>query len=223
MAVPNTGGKLIANVTGNITDFEALEIGDYVIGAYYLGATSNVVGTFGDRFFRTGEESPYAGRPTNVTAKGNAFYWIKVSNGLLVADRVVQNTISWDKLNEAEFIEGKPFTLSGMAGIIRSLGGGNTYATVDGQPSTTNTGSGGWPTNNEWDTYILNKDYGTGAGRDDIWHFNATSFVQETRKDDTSRLYRGLSMANNLSFIRSDYANTTYGFRPAFEYQEVTP
>lgn len=210
MAVPNTGGVLRTSIAD-------MQVGDYIACNY-----STINGFYQIGVVNT--EIPLAGVTYSASQNNyGTFYFTKVDKGLLISDRVVSNTISWDQLNALEYIQGKANSLGNKSGSIRSLGGGNSYASATGTSDTADAGLGAWPTDNEWDTYIAKKDYGTGAGRDDIWHFNAGSFVQETRNGNTSRVYRGKSMANNLGFILYDHTNAAFGFRPVFEYQEVTP
>lgn len=226
MPVPNTGGQLRSRIAD-------MEIGDYIVWK------SN-----GSAYIMDGSTEGYTERP--VTGASDAampyamtyWYGIKVDQGLIVADRVIHTSISWNQLNSWGLIEGKPLTLlDGTIGIYRSLGGGNAFADADGGRKITDQGFGGWPTNNEWDTYIVKKDYGNGAGRDDVWHYwGVTTWCNETPSNgvaeaaNTSRVSRGAwkdgsytygnekTMKNYGSGVSSQYI----GFRPVFEYREVT-
>lgn len=80
--------------------------------------------------------------------------------------------------------------------------------------------------------YIVQKDYGTGSGRDDVWHWNSTlTWVQETRTPSITPTYSLLRIVrgNTKPYINpvygfgwdaSNIASIQYGFRPVFEYKE---
>lgn len=77
-----------------------LEIGDCIPCRYT--ATSGVLGTFMDLGSCVASEIPTTGTAT----PDGLFYFIKVAPGLLIADRVVQNALSWTTLANAGFVEG---------------------------------------------------------------------------------------------------------------------
>jgi hypothetical protein len=79
-----------------------MQIGDYIPCTYVAG-TSGAIGTFSNLGVLTGTEIPV----TSSATPNGMFYWIKVDKGLLVSDRCVQSSISWDTLNTNGFIEGK--------------------------------------------------------------------------------------------------------------------
>ena len=207
-----------------------MEVGDYIVWK------SN-----GSAYIMDGSTEGYTERPVigaSDTAMPYAMtYWygIKVDQGLIVSDRVIHTSISWTQLNTWELIEGKPLTLlDGTLGVFRSLGGGNAFADANGNRATTDQGFGGWPTNNEWDTYIVKKDYGNGAGRDDVWHWTNHkwgTWVQETpsglmNSSNSRRVIRGtngsVAKVDGLAFDTATSISSYMGFRPVFEYREVT-
>lgn len=212
MAVPNTGGILRTSIAD-------MQVGDYISCLY--NADTKSFSRIGDV---PGGQMPYTG----ITAGSNWFYFIKVDGesghgSLLIADRVCHNTISWDSLNQNNYIQGKPLTLSKVSGILRSLGGGNSYADASGNSSTVDKGLGAWPTDNEFDQYVA----GMFNGADDVWHNSSIlSWANETPITgvgvNTTRVIRGNA---NYVFSRTSSNNTqpNVGFRPVFEYQEVTP
>jgi len=221
MPVPATTGKLR-------TKIEDMQIGDYIVCDYT--ASSGIAGTFSNFGGTEGTEIPVTG---SVTPNGT-FYFIIVAKsnngGLLVADRVIQHSISWDKLNSNKLIQGKPETLGGVSGIIRSLTGGVAYADVNGNKSTTDQGTGlTFPTINEFDKYILGFDQTkiqSGKTLADVFHHDVIkTWTQDTPiisiAASTNRVARGgTTGTNNFSYLSSSTANTTVGFRPVFEYQE---
>lgn len=380
MAVPATTGQLRTNIAD-------MEIGDYISCNYQ--AASGAQGTFSNLGKPAGTEIPVSGTAT----PNGTFYYVKVQNGILVADRCVQVSRSWDSINSNKCIQGLPWdagniiptmtsntSLGGIAsassfyknddmnnawhafdgiissdftnfwesnnelpawlqyqfsepkkvkqytltcsakqtdsmasswqflgsndgkdwtildqvsnvswavgekktfnisepgfymyyrilatacignftwvriaelqmldavGTIRSLTGGVAYADKDGNKSTTDQGYGGWPTNNEWDKYIVNfpqEKIQEGKTLDDIFHWNGiNSWCQDTlangiainklatsvTSDNTRRIHRGsYSEADPNRLItdfwasKSSYTGSIIGFRPVFEYKE---
>lgn len=204
---PNTGGQLR-------TRLEDMEIGDYI----QLNMNWSVLWP---STFNLGSGG-FAELPvTGSSSPTGFFYAIKVKRGTLISDRVLLHSVSWDTLNNAELIQGMPsVSLPGV--IVRSLGGGNSPATADGNSSAINTGNGAWPVDNEWDRYIV----GMFEGRDDVWHWsNAYSWCQDTPTlaygDSGRRIYRGYTTgANGISRNASATVSNAVGFRPVFQYQE---
>lgn len=241
MAAPNTGGQLRTKIAD-------MQVGDYIHVRHHYNS-SNKIHLFeywGNPAIANLSEIPVNGRDKTASQYVAKAYFIKADKGLLICDRIVTNTISWDELNSSDYIEGKTLEIKidsinfangggysnfNQAGIIRSLGGGNSYATADGKSSTTDTGNGAWPIDNEWDTYIVKKDYGTGAGRDDIWHWKqgVRTLTQDTHVSaSANRTFRGTSntttgLITETGAVGSSSAQALNGFRPVFEYQEVTP
>jgi len=111
--------------------------------------------------------------------------------------------------------------------LISSLSGGCAYADANGNATTSDQNLGGWPTTNEWDTYIVNSDLGgkITKGDDNVWHWsNLYSWTKDTPITsigaNTNRVYRGKDSNNKLLQIAGSTANTTIGFRPVLEYIE---
>ncbi|GEA16820.1 hypothetical protein E308F_30660 [Moorella sp. E308F] len=360
MGVPATSGQLR-------TSLFDMQIGDY-IACRYTATTSGAVGTFRELGTCIASEIPVTGSAT----PDGLFYFIKVDKGLLIADRVVQHSISWNTLNNGDFIKGKLwlfntakaslpagttlvsgtsviavtdgiirhssnnfyvdnqnlFFSSGETAVIlemveeviinqlfvnpavgyssavgefnmlkdfelyvsndkinwtlifsgscpssplggpfiysitsqipykyyklkglstyysgiglgevainphyisyRSLSSGCAYADANGNSATTDQGYGGWPTNNEWDKYIVNSNLGGKIipGDNNVWHWsNLYTWVQDTPITtigaSSNRIYRGKDSVNKLLQIASSTANTTIGFRPVLEYLEL--
>lgn len=230
MTVPATTGQLR-------TKIEDMQIGDYIACNYT--ASNGAVGTFSN-LGTEGTEIPVS----SSAAPNGTFYFVKVAKGLLVADRVVQVSISWDTLNAGKFIEGKTMTLGTTSGILRSLTGGVAYADENGNKSLTEQGYGGWPTNNEWDKYIVNfpqDKIHPGKTLDDVFHWmGVASWCQDTAingmqinktsqnvvTNSTRRICRG-SHSDTSEMLVTDVWATPYGyvdrkvgFRPVLEYKE---
>ena len=126
--------------------------------------------------------------------------------------------------------------------IIRSLSGGCAYADANGNKSLTNASKGAWPTNNEWDKYIVNSDLKgkMTKGDDNIWHYKSShlcSWVKETPINGTwndglghtgassnvYRINRGYfsdGTWQDVNFGTSSVANVNFGFRPVLNYVE---
>lgn len=160
-------------------NLEEMEIGD-TIPCEYTAPTSGQVGTFQN----LGAATKDLNSPESSATPDGSFYFIKVDKGLLIADRVVQHSISWDSLNEVKMIEGEPWLYDGTnTGLIRSLTGGVAYLDSSGGLATTDQGLGAYPPINEWDKYIVKSDLGgkITPGDDNVWHKNNNqSYMQET-------------------------------------------
>ncbi|MEC0306888.1 hypothetical protein P4H67_08975 [Paenibacillus lautus] len=215
-----------------------MQIGDYIYGFYDKSLSRWGVGA------QKGPEYPINGQAAAAFDTGY-FYYIKVDIGLLVADRVVQHSVTWDSLNgSSRIIQGRPEVFEGISGTLRSLTGGVAFTDAKGDFSLTDMGLGGWPTNNEWDKYIANFPVTIiqlGKNLDDVFHWREVqSWCQETpvtgltgphvfHATPAARVRRG----NPKAFNNSDYPITSVsptlssqsfnyiGFRPVFEYKEV--
>lgn len=104
MAIPATSGMLRTKV-------EDMEIGDYIACKVTTAGTAST-----DSFYDLGEtvsnEVPYGGLVYTTKTLTGTFYFVKVDRGVLVADRPVLNTISWDALNESKLIQGTNFGIN---------------------------------------------------------------------------------------------------------------
>lgn len=367
-------GYLPHQFLNQVSNIDDMEVGD-CIPCRYTSTTSGAVGTFSELGTCVSGDIPVTGTAT----PDGLFYFIKVDKGLLLCDRVVQHTISWDTLNTGKYVEGKilliplgsftnpipvmtsNITPSGVASastitsgldaykafdgatntgwsaatstttgwlkyqfptpkiimkytildfgliarnpkswtfegsndgttwivldtqsnatwtlgvkneylinnsnayiyyrinitanngdatylqigelqmlecpsgflsyIIRSIAGGCAYAGADGNSSTTDQSKGGWPTNNEWDKYIVNSDLKgkINKGDNNIWHWSTIgTWCKETPilaiNTNTVRTRRGNTVVNGtLLGSGSSNAITGSGFRPVLEYIE---
>jgi hypothetical protein len=213
MPVPATNGQ-------EKTSISDMQVGDYI--PMFYDSTLPV----GQRYLigKNGKsEMP-------VTSHSNPsfgyWYFIKVDKGLLIADRNIQHSVTWDSLHSAKFIQGQPSIIDGKNGIIRSLSGGVAFSDTYGNISGVNYDAGVYPEDNEWDKYIVNKIYGFGGkGDDNVWHWNG---IASWMKESSSTLYkfgyyrviRGNYLNNFFDAISSNTTSTTIGFRPVFEYKE---
>ena len=132
------------------------------------------------------------------TVSGKELQWVKLKNGLLVADRCVCTEISWEQLHNAGFVFGTPVTMDGETYLCRCL----KVGVQDHEP-------------NEWDVAL--DETGEDNG---LWHWDEALFWgQETFEYSSSfRTVRGWAHARLWDI--DDVANRSpyTGFRPALEY-----
>lgn len=231
MAVPATTGQLRERV-------EDMELGDYIKCGAVRGSTmaNTVVYNFGSGAPASSGEIPVSGLGTTA-GLGGTFYFVKVDKGLLIADRVIFNSITWDQLNSKQWIEGVPFE----SGSIRSLSGGVLYSDSNGNKSNADLGYGAFPSINEWDKYIMKSNLGSKAtpNDDNVWHHhNVFCWAKETpalgswttnkgtalSATSSSRIVRGFEKRDDnrgVAFTGSSASQSYIGFRPVFEYKEV--
>lgn len=236
MGVPATTGVLRENLSD-------MEIGDYILCYYSYHGLGVLSAYSGGLLWGLGSTAG----PRELSLSGNGaspgnyshfFYFVKVAKGILVADRVCQHTITWNTLNTGKAIEGIEHKFNGsdsaignkdVKGYIRSLSGGVSRADDKGNMSLVDNGYGGWPSNNEWERYIVNFPADLiqiGMQLDDVFHWrNVATWCQDTPvlgiSNSGNRTWRGLSVSNFFGGGVSNYSGATLGFRPVFEYGEV--
>ena len=131
------------------------------------------------------------------TISSFAIQWVRLSNGLLVADRCICNNVSWEQLNASGLVFGKVIQIDGSWYLCRCLKVG---------------AKGG--DSNEWDVALAE------AGEDDgIWHWKGQYFWgQETPEGwASSRAVRGYYSARLWSYYYVSNRFVYVGFRPALE------
>ncbi|WP_340401296.1 hypothetical protein [Paenibacillus sp. FSL H8-0079] len=230
MAVPATTGQLREKLSD-------MEIGDYIVWKYDNTINGYIFGGSTTGY----TEIPLTGNPLASMPLKYFWYVIKVDRGLLIADRVVNNTITWDWLNSNKFVEGSPRIISETSGIVRSISGGVGYADANGKLSMKDLGLGAFPNNNEYDKYIMKSSLGGKAtpNDDNVWHHhNVFCWAKETpvlgswttnkgtalTANSTSRIVRGFESRDDnrgVAFTGGSASQNYIGFRPAFEYKEV--
>lgn len=97
----DSNGYLLHPILNQKTNIEDMEIGDCIPCKYFTGASGSP-GYFSELGTCIANEIPIS---STATPNG-LFYFIKADKGLLIADRVVQHSIAWDKLNAVKYIEG---------------------------------------------------------------------------------------------------------------------
>ena len=174
------------------------------------------------------------------SADANKLQWVKIKDGdktLLICDRVILVSVSWDDLNGQGYVTGKTITIDGTKYKCRLLTGGSNRRNNDWY-------AGGTPTNNEWDRFITREEVITGlpapvssdldtnlnttdhsSTHNQLWHWvGVYSWCQETWAENASnRATRGYSSARNWNNNSSGSRNVRVGFRPVLEVLNTDP
>ena len=174
------------------------------------------------------------------SADANKLQWVKIKDGdktLLICDRVILVSVSWDDLNGQGYVTGKTITIDGTKYKCRLLTGGSNRRNNDWY-------AGGTPTNNEWDRFITREEVITGlpapvssdldtnlnttdhnSTHNQLWHWvGVYSWCQETWAENASyRAYRGYNSARFWSYYSSGTRNVDVGFRPVLEVLNTDP
>lgn len=174
------------------------------------------------------------------TEEAKQLQWHKIKDGnktLLICDRVILVSVSWDHLNTAGFIFGKEITIDGRKFLCRSLTGGSTYRGSDMY-------AGGSPTNNEWDRFITREEVITGlpaplssdldsnlnstdhtSAHNQFWNWaEVYTLCQETYGSIASnRATRGYDSARRWRNFGPSGLGTILGFRPVLEVLNTEP
>ena len=174
------------------------------------------------------------------SADANKLQWVKIKDGdktLLICDRVILVSVSWDDLNGQGYVTGKTITIDGTKYKCRLLTGGSNRRNNDWY-------AGGTPTNNEWDRFITREEVITGlpapvssdldtnlnttdhnSTHNQLWHWvGVYSWCQETWAENASgRASRGCASARFWNCNSSGYRGVRVGFRPVLEVLNTDP
>ena len=174
------------------------------------------------------------------SADANKLQWVKIKDGdktLLICDRVILVSVSWNDLNGQGYVTGKTITIDGTKYKCRLLAGGSNRRNNDWY-------AGGTPTNNEWDRFITREEVITGlpapvssdldtnlnttdhnSAHNQLWHWvGVYSWCQETWAENASyRAIRGYSSARLWNYDTATYLNANVGFRPVLEVLNTDP
>ena len=174
------------------------------------------------------------------SADANKLQWVKIKDGdktLLICDRVILVSVSWDDLNGQGYVTGKTITIDGTKYKCRLLTGGSNRRNNDWY-------AGGTPTNNEWDRFITREEVITGlpapvssdldtnlnttdhnSTHNQLWHWvGVYSWCQETWAENASlRAYRGYNSARHWINNSSGNRSVHVGFRPVLEVLNTDP
>ena len=174
------------------------------------------------------------------SADANKLQWVKIKDGdktLLICDRVILVSVSWDDLNGQGYVTGKTITIDGTKYKCRLLTGGSNRRNNDWY-------AGGTPTNNEWDRFITREEVITGlpapvssdldtnlnttdhnSTHNQLWHWvGVYSWCQETWAENaSSRASRGYTSARYWNNDSSGNRYVDVGFRPVLEVLNTDP
>ena len=174
------------------------------------------------------------------SADANKLQWVKIKDGdktLLICDRVILVSVSWDDLNGQGYVTGKTITIDGTKYKCRLLTGGSNRRNNDWY-------AGGTPTNNEWDRFITREEVITGlpapvssdldtnlnttdhnSTHNQLWHWvGVYSWCQETWAENASyRARRGYTSARRWDYDSSGRRRVYVGFRPVLEVLNTDP
>ena len=174
------------------------------------------------------------------SADANKLQWVKIKDGdktLLICDRVILVSVSWDDLNGQGYVTGKTITIDGTKYKCRLLTGGSNRRNNDWY-------AGGTPTNNEWDRFITREEVITGlpapvssdldtnlnttdhnSTHNQLWHWvGVYSWCQETWAENAShRASRGYNSARTWNNYASGPRSVSVGFRPVLEVLNTDP
>ena len=174
------------------------------------------------------------------SADANKLQWVKIKDGdktLLICDRVILVSVSWDDLNGQGYVTGKTITIDGTKYKCRLLTGGSNRRNNDWY-------AGGTPTNNEWDRFITREEVITGlpapvssdldtnlnttdhnSAHNQLWHWvGVYSWCQETWAENaSSRADRGYNSARNWDYYDATGQYANVGFRPVLEVLNTDP
>ena len=174
------------------------------------------------------------------SADANKLQWVKIKDGdktLLICDRVILVSVSWDDLNGQGYVTGKTITIDGTKYKCRLLAGGSNRRNNDWY-------AGGTPTNNEWDRFITREEVITGlpapvssdldtnlnttdhnSAHNQLWHWvGVYSWCQETWAENaSSRALRGDNSARFWDYYDATYQYAYVGFRPVLEVLNTDP
>ena len=174
------------------------------------------------------------------SADANKLQWVKIKDGdktLLICDRVILVSVSWDDLNGQGYVTGKTITIDGTKYKCRLLTGGSNRRNNDWY-------AGGTPTNNEWDRFITREEVITGlpapvssdldtilnttdhnSTHNQLWHWvGVYSWCQETWAENaSSRASRGCTSARSWDDNSAGARGVAVGFRPVLEVLNTDP
>ena len=174
------------------------------------------------------------------SADANKLQWVKIKDGdktLLICDRVILVSVSWDDLNGQGYVTGKTITIDGTKYKCRLLTGGSNRRNNDWY-------AGGTPTNNEWDRFITREEVITGlpapvssdldtnlnttdhnSAHNQLWHWvGVYSWCQESWAENASyRANRGYDSARGWNYYGATNRYAYVGFRPVLEVLNTDP
>ena len=192
-------------------NLKTLKIGDY-FWCKYTAPTTGQVGTFSDIATKTdAEATPVIPVASSATPTGYFKYIVvdfdHLGRVMLIADRNIQHSISWDTLNTSGIASGSGLpTLfdkpNNFLFTTRLLTGGTVSTDKD----------------NEWDNYIVSSTLGGNitSGDNAVWNWSGIYSWTSTVVSGTpaNRVYRGSISSAYFANTVSTNSGATLGFRP---------
>lgn len=196
-----------------VTDIKELEIGKR-IRCHYQATTANTVGSFSNLGQETSDFIPV----TSSNVPNGDFYFICVDEynkkKMLIADRNIQHSISWDTLNSAGIASGSGVPVnwidnSRYSTTIRLLTGGINNTDKD----------------NEWDKYIVGSTLNGSivAGDNNVWNWSGVYSSSSTSSvTPSNRIVRGNTAVGNLgAYVTNSTGGTSSTFRPVLIIEDI--
>ncbi|SHN71825.1 F5/8 type C domain-containing protein [Paenibacillus sp. ov031] len=111
MPAPATTGQLRSNIRD-------MEVGDYISCSALRSSGLSASFAYDIGYPRT-DEIPFTGF-NSISGQSGGFYFVKVDKGLLISDRVIFNSVTWDALNAGKLIEGTSWDSFGLTPTMTS-------------------------------------------------------------------------------------------------------
>jgi hypothetical protein len=193
-----------------VADIKDLEIGKR-IRCHYQATTANTVGIFSNLGQETSDFIPV----TSSNVPNGDFYWVMADEynkkKILIADRNIQHSISWDTLNSAGIASGSGLPINWIDNStyntdVRLLTGGINNTDKD----------------NEWDKYIVSSTLNGNivAGDNNVWsHSSVLSWTSTTSSSANFRTIRTTTWNNGSP--GSHYIGVNVGFRPVLVIEDI--
>lgn len=217
----NSTGRLLH--IKEVLDVKELKIGKRIRCHYK--ATLNCAGEFS-----------YLGEETNSLIpldssshpKGD-FYLIMVAaqdeKKVLIADRNIQHSISWETLDDSGYTVGKVISVSDIQMQIRLIKGGNAFIDENNNKTLVNLNNGIWPRENEWDMYVKPEEFlwenvaswcleAPSKGFENTWYDGVTKRMVTEDQALKARIVRGKLQSDFISSVVKHAARRHEGFRP---------
>lgn len=174
------------------------------------------------------------------TVDADKLQWVKIVDGdktILICDRVILVSVSWDDLNGQGYITGKEITIDDAKYKCRLLTGGYNRRNNDHY-------AGGLSPNNEWDRFVTREEVISGlpapvsfdldstlnatdksSAHSQLWNWMGIyTWCRETYTDNTStRAIRGHDSARRWDYNAATGRNAYIGFRPVLEVLNTAP
>lgn len=218
-----------------VSSIEELEVGKKIrchyranagqVGVFsQLGVNENVVDKINNNWSESAEEFAHYNKNSSqqdnfISPKSSAtpdgyFYFNMVDydeegRKMLIADRNIQHSISWESINNRGLVVGGKLEIDDLKIFSRLVDGGNKYMGKNNEPSNKNLNLGMWPKSNEWDTHIKKDDFNYNLEGAMSWSLNYINNLVWTRG---KRVYFGET--RSMSSSPGEEESSHIGYRP---------